>query len=126
MEGKQKQYQKMSLKSFVDCVGARTSLPGGGSVSALVASLGSALACMSALLTYGNRKFEDLDANIREVLPSFYDVYQELVDLVDQDSNAFNSYMVGNDLRSIYFLNKLLKIDQIKGSKKIARENRKG
>ena len=114
----------MSLKSFVDCVGARSSLPGGGSVSALVASLGSALACMSALLTYGNRKFEDFDANIREVLPSFYDTYQELADLVDQDSEAFNSYMVGANFISTYFRNKIFKVIKIKGSKKIARQNR--
>jgi formiminotetrahydrofolate cyclodeaminase len=66
----------------------------GGSVSALCASLGSALACMSALLTYGNKKFEALDDQIREVLPRLYDSYQELVNLVDEDAKAFTSYVV--------------------------------
>ena len=68
----------MSLKSFVDSVQARSAIPGGGCVAALVASLGSALACMSAQLTYGNRKFEKLDAQIKEVLPVFYDKYHQM------------------------------------------------
>ena len=88
------QYQSMSLKKFVDNVAMRSSLPGGGSVSAVVASLGSALACMGSLLTYGNRAYEKLDEEIRSVLPSFYDTYQELIDLCDQDGNAFTSYLV--------------------------------
>ena len=62
-------YQKMSLKSFINSVQARSAIPGGGCVAALVASLGSALACMSAQLTYGNRKFEKLDAQIKKILP---------------------------------------------------------
>lgn len=65
-------YQSMGVKTFIDSVQARTAIPGGGCVSALVASLGSALGCMSAQLTYGNRKFEKLDTQIKEVLPAFY------------------------------------------------------
>lgn len=66
-------YQTMTLKSFVDSVQARSAIPGGGCVAALVASLGSALACMSAQLTYGNRKYEKFDSKIKEILPAFYD-----------------------------------------------------
>lgn len=83
----------MSVKSFIDAVGARSSIPGGGCVAALNASLGSALACMVANLTYGNRKFEALDKQIREVLPAFYDAYNELALLIDQDAAAFNSFV---------------------------------
>lgn len=83
----------MSVRSFVDSVAARTSIPGGGCVAALSASLGSALACMVASLTYGNRKFEALDKQIRHVLPAFYDSYHQLADLIDQDAAAFNSFV---------------------------------
>lgn len=86
-------YQSMPLKEFVDNVAMRTSLPGGGSVSAVVASMGSALACMSGQLTYGNKKFEKFDVEIRELLPKFYDAYKELIDLCDQDGKAFTSYI---------------------------------
>ncbi len=94
LESNNKKYQNMSLRSFVDSVAARTCLPGGGSVSALCASLGSALACMGSLLTYGNRKFETLDAKMRELLPALYNSYQELIELVDQDAKAFDSFVV--------------------------------
>lgn len=93
LENNENEYRHMSLKQFVDIVAARTSLPGGGSVSALVASLGSALACMGSQLTFGNRKFESLDAQIRSVLPQFYNTYKELLDLCDQDAKSFNTYM---------------------------------
>ena len=88
-----KKYQSMSLRSFADLVGARSSLPGGGCVAALVSSLGSALACMCAQLTYGNRKFEKLDSQIRELMPVLYDAYIELVGFVDADAKAFNAYV---------------------------------
>jgi glutamate formiminotransferase/formiminotetrahydrofolate cyclodeaminase len=55
--------------------------------------MGSALACMSAQLSYGNRKFEQYDSKIKELLPQFYDRCQELSQLIDQDALAFNSYV---------------------------------
>lgn len=93
LENNETKYQTMQLKNFIDIVAARTSLPGGGSVSALVSSLGSALACMGSLLTYGNKKYESLDSQIRPVLPNFYNTYQELCELCDQDAKSFNAYM---------------------------------
>ena len=102
LESGQSEYKHMSLQAFVDVVAARTSLPGGGSVSALVASLGSALACMGTQLTYGNKKFEALDAQIRSVLPQFYASYRELLDLCDQDAKSFNAYMVNTHKSSAY------------------------
>lgn len=83
----------MSVRGFVESVGARTSIPGGGCVAALCASLGSSLACMVASLTYGNRKFESLDKQIRQVLPPLYDSYNQLATMIDQDAAAFNSYV---------------------------------
>jgi formiminotetrahydrofolate cyclodeaminase len=94
LENEQRKYQTMSIKNFVNSVGARTAIPGGGCVAALVASLGSALACMSSLLTYGNKKFEKLDSQIREILPSFYEAYIQLIELIDLDAKAFDSFVV--------------------------------
>ena len=93
MGSSEETYCRMSLKKFVDNVATRSSLPGGGSVSAVVASLGSALACMGGLLTYGNKKFEKLDTEIRALVPKFYNAYHELIELCDQDGMAFTSYV---------------------------------
>ena len=51
---------------------------------------------MGGLLTYGNKKYEKLDSKIREILPYLFQGYHELLKLVDQDANAFNSYLVYN------------------------------
>ncbi len=83
-----------SLKSFTLSVGARTVAPGGGCVAALVASLGSALTCMTAQLSYGNRKFEKNDSKMKDIIPKLYNTYNELLCFIDQDAKAFNSYIV--------------------------------
>ena len=107
-------YQSMSIRNFVDLIGARSSLPGGGCVAALVAALGSSLANMAAYLTYGNRKFEKHDTQIRELLPPFYTAYNDLMSLIDQDALAFNAYVESRRLpdkseeeksRFLYFSN---------------------
>ncbi len=49
---------------------------------------------MAAYLTYGNRKYEKLDSQIREVLPEFYKIQNDLMKLIDQDAIAFNLYVV--------------------------------
>lgn len=86
--------QISTVREFIALVGARTSLPGGGCVAALVSSLGSALACMVSYLTYGTRKYENVDAPIRKILPAFHSAYHDIAQLIDQDAISYNKYMV--------------------------------
>jgi glutamate formiminotransferase/formiminotetrahydrofolate cyclodeaminase len=83
----------MSVRSFVELVGARTSAPGGGSVSALVASLGAALGAMMGWMSYGNKKFEHLDSKMRKFIPPLHNNMKKLIPLIDADTNAFADYM---------------------------------
>ncbi|XP_039612411.1 formimidoyltransferase-cyclodeaminase [Polypterus senegalus] len=83
----------MPLRQFIRSVGARTAAPGGGSVSAAIAAMGAALASMVGLMTYGKRQFEDLDDIMRRLILPFHQTMNELISMVDADSNAFNSYM---------------------------------
>ncbi len=83
----------LKTKDFVKEVAARTSAPGGGSASALIASIGVALGCMVARLTQGVRKFEHVENNMRKIIPTLYDVTNKLVPMIDADTNAFNDYM---------------------------------
>ncbi|KAM5152882.1 formimidoyltransferase-cyclodeaminase [Mantella aurantiaca] len=82
-----------TVKDFVRSVGARTATPGGGSVSAAVSAMGAALGCMVGQMTYGKRQFESVDGVMRELIPPFYFALDDLLNLVDADSNAFASYM---------------------------------
>lgn len=83
----------LTVRSFVELVGARTSAPGGGSVSALIASLGAALGAMTGWMSYGNKKFEHLDKVMRKLIAPLHNKMKELIPLIDADTNAFNDYM---------------------------------
>ncbi len=83
----------LTVRNFVDLVGARTSAPGGGSVSALIASLGAALGAMVGWMSYGNKKFEHLDATMRKLIAPLHDNMKKLIPMIDADTNAFTDYM---------------------------------
>lgn len=83
----------MPVKQFINEIAARTSSPGGGSASAAIAAIGAALATMVGQLTYGIRKFEDVDEQIRAVLPKLFDTTQALIPMIDRDTQAFDEYM---------------------------------
>jgi glutamate formiminotransferase/formiminotetrahydrofolate cyclodeaminase len=83
----------MSTRKFIEAVNARTSAPGGGSVSAAVAALGSGLGAMVAKLTYGVRKFEHLDQTMRKIIPPLHNTTMQLIPMIDADTNAFNDYV---------------------------------
>jgi len=86
------------VQDFIRAVGARTSAPGGGSVSALMAALGAALGTMVGWLTYGKRKFEDKDAVLRRNIPPLHAAMEALIPLVDADTRAFADYMEARGL----------------------------
>jgi glutamate formiminotransferase / formiminotetrahydrofolate cyclodeaminase len=83
----------MSLRRFIEEVAARSSAPGGGSVSAATAALGAALGTMAAKLTYGVRRFEHVDEKMRQIIPPLHEAVQTLIPLIDQDTVAFKAYM---------------------------------
>uniref|UniRef100_A0A803TIF3 Formimidoyltransferase-cyclodeaminase n=1 Tax=Anolis carolinensis TaxID=28377 RepID=A0A803TIF3_ANOCA len=88
----------LPLYTFVEKVGARSATPGGGSVSAAMASLGAALGLMVGLMTYGKRQFEELDPVMRKLIPPFHQAMKELVVMVDTDASAFSGYMAAMKL----------------------------
>jgi len=89
---------QQTVTQFVASVGARTSAPGGGSVSALLAALGCGLGAMVGKLTYGKKQWEALDARMRAAIPPLHAAMEELVAVVDRDTEAFTDYMVAMKL----------------------------
>jgi glutamate formiminotransferase/formiminotetrahydrofolate cyclodeaminase len=85
----------MSLRGFIEEVASRSSAPGGGSVSAAVAAMGAGLGSMVAQLTYGVRKFEGVDKEMRAIIPTLHKTSMDLIPLIDADTSAFNDYMEG-------------------------------
>jgi glutamate formiminotransferase/formiminotetrahydrofolate cyclodeaminase len=83
----------LTTRGFVQAIADRTSAPGGGSASALIAAIGVGLGCMVSRLTQGIRKFEDVENNMRGIIPPLYSVTNKLIPMIDADTNAFNDYM---------------------------------
>ena len=92
-DGADQPLASLPVRAFVEELGARTAAPGGGSASALIAALGAALASMVGWMTYGRRKFEDVDSVMRDNLPPVDRAMRDLIPMIDADTNAFNHYM---------------------------------
>ena len=82
-----------TVREFLGAVASPTPAPGGGSVAALVGSLGAALGVMGGRLTAGRKKYEHLDAATRQNLPTLIEIQEELFVAVDADADAYTRFM---------------------------------
>ncbi|BCR35263.1 cyclodeaminase/cyclohydrolase family protein [Mariniplasma anaerobium] len=82
---------------FINQVDSNSPAPGGGSVSALISSLGVSLARMVGHLTIPKKKYEKLDKEIKADFENHLShlniIKDELVLLIDKDTEAFNDIM---------------------------------
>ncbi len=67
--------------------------PGGGSVSALVGTLGVAMAAMVGNLTVGKSKYRDVEPEVKEITGAAYFIINKLEKLVAADIAAFSKFM---------------------------------
>jgi glutamate formiminotransferase/formiminotetrahydrofolate cyclodeaminase len=96
--GEEEPLASMSVRDFVERVGARTSTPGGGSASALIAAVGAALGAMVGWMTYGKRRFEARDATMRRLIPPLHEAMRDLLPMIDRDTRAFDAYLEATSL----------------------------
>lgn len=83
----------MSVAGFADELSTDSPAPGGGSVSALMGSLGAALVSMVASLTHGKKGLEDVREEMEEMGVRAQLLKDRLASLVDEDTAAFNDVM---------------------------------
>ena len=83
----------MKLKDFLDEVASSSPAPGGGSVAALSGSLSAALSSMVCHLTIKKKKYEDVRDEMRQILTKCESLRNELTELIDEDTAAFNEVM---------------------------------
>ncbi|PIE98517.1 MAG: formiminotransferase-cyclodeaminase [Treponema sp.] len=85
------------VKDFMLETASSSPAPGGGSISALAGSLAGALAQMVIRLTTGKKAFKVLSENVQTEFESKLSVLDELsnrlLELIDEDTDAFNSFM---------------------------------
>ncbi|MBI4719658.1 MAG: glutamate formimidoyltransferase, partial [Chitinivibrionia bacterium] len=82
-----------TLRGFADETSRDSAVPGGGSVSACMASLAAALSGMVANLTIGKKGYEAADGLMRDVAPKAQRLKDRFMRAVDEDSKAFDAVM---------------------------------
>jgi len=84
---------EMKLTDFVDEVSRESPAPGGGSIAALAGALGASLSSMVSNLTANKRGTESIDGLLNTSAEKAQAIKNILVKAIDDDTNAFNSYM---------------------------------
>ena len=91
MEGKGNQKLiNLSIKGFLNKTASELPAPGGGSVSAYIGSLGAALGTMVANLSSHKRGWDDRWKEFSDWAEKGKTIQNELLHLVDEDTEAFN------------------------------------
>ena len=88
-----KSLAKMNLREFCNETLSDSPAPGGGSVAALMGALGASLGGMVANLSAGKRGWDDKLQYFSEWAVKAQKLKDELLFLVDEDTNAFNKLM---------------------------------
>lgn len=88
----------MSLSAFVWETSSESVAPGGGSVSAAMGALGAALGTMVANLSAHKRGWDERWKEFAEKAETGSRIQKRLLDLVDEDTRAFNEIMKAYEL----------------------------
>lgn len=102
----------LPLNQFIYSVGDRSTLPAGGSTCATVAALGCALASMVSKKSYGHKKVQEIDPQMRRLIPIFDGVMKKVTTYIDADTNVYKMYV-----------NAQKKLVRSKGNERILDEN---
>jgi glutamate formiminotransferase/formiminotetrahydrofolate cyclodeaminase len=84
----------MTCKGFTEELSIDSPAPGGGSAAALMAATGAGLEAMVANLTVRNRDYCDAWDTMLELAPRAQEIREDLVKAIDDDTIAFNDWMV--------------------------------
>jgi len=84
---------KMNLREFANETASESAAPGGGSTAAYVGALGVSLATMVANLSSHKRGWDDKWAYFSEWAEKGQQLKDALLQLVDEDTNAYNSIL---------------------------------
>jgi len=92
-KGQSNSLVNLSLSEFMEETASESPAPGGGSVSAYMGSVGAALTAMVANLSSHKRGWDDRWEEFSDWAEKAKAVQEKLLDLVDEDTHAFNAIM---------------------------------
>ena len=82
-----------SLNEFIAEAASSSPTPGGGNVSAVIATLGASMVSMVANLTIGKKAYAEYEEQAKEVAAKVGDIIERLKVLTNADMEAFAQYM---------------------------------
>ncbi len=86
------------VNEFIDIVASEAPAPGGGSVAALAGTLAAGLVVMVCNLTLGKPKYDPIKEELQTVRNRAERLKQQLLELVDKDTESFNRVMAAYKL----------------------------
>lgn len=94
-------YIDKSIREYLNAVASNEPIPGGGSVSALVSSLGGALTLMTSNHSFNKDYFKELDPDIQEKVKDSHEKIKKSIGklnyFIDEDAKGFASVIEAYD-----------------------------
>lgn len=88
-----KQFDQFTLHKYLDELAGKGATPGGGSAAAVMGGLSAALVSMVANLTAGRKRYADVEDDMQMLLTESAKRQQTMLDLVSEDTVAFDGVM---------------------------------
>ncbi len=86
-------FLEMKVREFVDLVASDAPVPGGGSVSALVAGISAALLEMVTNLTIGRKKYAEHEEEMQKLRVEFIELREKFLELMEEDAASYEVVM---------------------------------
>ena len=122
VKDKQRNLISMKGKDFINELSRNSPAPGGGSVSALIGSLGASLGSMVSSLSYEKKELFKNRSILNKIGIETQILKDKLAWLVDEDTIAFNKVIKANRLPGLTEKDKKLKNKEILNANKYALE----
>ena len=122
IDEKNRGLSKKSLVDFANITSSESPAPGGGSISAYSGALAASLAVMVANLSAHKRGWDDKWEFFSKIGEKGMKIQSQLIDLVDEDTEAFNSIMHAYSLPKDTHEEKQIRIKHIQKATKNAIE----
>ncbi len=121
-DGSQQPLIQLNLRAFVNETASESPAPGGGSISAYMGSLGAALATMVANLSSHKKGWDEQWETFSDWAEKGQYYKDALLNLVDEDTAAFNGIMAAFALAKTTDEEKKIRTDAIQAATKFAME----
>ena len=83
----------LSIKQYIDDLSSNSPTPGGGNVSAFCGTLASSLGIMVCNLTFGKKKYLDVETELKALKEKLENVRNVFLELSQKDNEAFDRVM---------------------------------